>query len=376
MVDRRNDRVVAVIQDNAASLLRLARRHSLCADDAQDAYQRTLEIFLERADRIDDASAAPYLRTVCKHEAMRIRAARQRVLPSIEMDFDARASVDVGDTVDRAEGFERVARAAEALQGCKPDEVRALLLKADGSSYAEIAELLGWSYSKVNRCLVEGRARFLRLFAEIDSGAACEAWAPVLSALADGEAKAEELTSLRAHLRHCGACRAVLRSLYEAQPALRALLPPAVVAVAAPGWLDSLVGVFGDRIAKAQAVVEALTSSKAAAVVASTAVVASSGAAVSVPPPVPQAEKPAAGVVAARAARPAATGVVRVVARASSAPRSARRRATSPRPAKAPPRRVEFVFEAADRRTTATRSGSDAPRARASSRAAEFGFEG
>jgi hypothetical protein len=27
--------------------------------------------------------------------------------------------------------------------------VRALLLKADGSSYAEIGELLGWSYTKV-----------------------------------------------------------------------------------------------------------------------------------------------------------------------------------------------------------------------------------
>ena len=40
-----DDRVIAVITENAASLLRIARKHSLCADDAHDAYQRTLEIY-------------------------------------------------------------------------------------------------------------------------------------------------------------------------------------------------------------------------------------------------------------------------------------------------------------------------------------------
>ena len=68
-----DDRVIAVITENAASLLQIARAHSLCADDAHDAYQRTLEIYLERLDRVDDATAGRYLRTVCKHEAMRIR---------------------------------------------------------------------------------------------------------------------------------------------------------------------------------------------------------------------------------------------------------------------------------------------------------------
>ena len=32
-----DDRVIAVITENAASLLRIARKHSLCADDAHDA---------------------------------------------------------------------------------------------------------------------------------------------------------------------------------------------------------------------------------------------------------------------------------------------------------------------------------------------------
>src|SRR4051812_34363180 len=153
----KQDRVVAVIQENAASLLRIARLHSICADDAQDAYQRTLEIYLERLDRVDEATAGAWLRTVCKHEAMRIRTARQRVLPNEEFDFDARPSTDLGDADEKMAGFERVSRAAEALQGCKPDEVRALLLKADGSSYAEIGELLGWTYTNVWRPLWRGR---------------------------------------------------------------------------------------------------------------------------------------------------------------------------------------------------------------------------
>ena len=41
--------VLRVIASDADSLLRLARRHSLCADDAQDAYQRGLEIFMRHA---------------------------------------------------------------------------------------------------------------------------------------------------------------------------------------------------------------------------------------------------------------------------------------------------------------------------------------
>src|SRR3954451_3803508 len=118
-------------------MLRLARQHSLCDDDAFDAYQRALEIFLERIDRVY-APEGPWLRTVVKHESMRIRNGRQRILDSEHIDFDEHASTDVGDAAERMAGFERVARAAEALQGCKTDEVHALLLRADGNSYAEI----------------------------------------------------------------------------------------------------------------------------------------------------------------------------------------------------------------------------------------------
>ncbi len=43
---------------------------------------------------------------------------------------------------------ERVSRSTEALRGLKPDEARALLLKAEGLSYTEIGEQLDRSYTK------------------------------------------------------------------------------------------------------------------------------------------------------------------------------------------------------------------------------------
>src|SRR4051812_7110571 len=80
-------------------------------------------------------------------------------------------------------------------------------------------------FTKVNRSLAEGRARFLRRFSDIDSGAACASWSAVLSAIVDGEATADDLARVRPHLRHCSACRATLRELSDGQPAFGALVP-------------------------------------------------------------------------------------------------------------------------------------------------------
>jgi hypothetical protein len=60
----RDDFVLDTIRDNAAGLLRLARRYSHCAADAEDAYQRAIEIFLKRVDNVERDTAAAWLRTV------------------------------------------------------------------------------------------------------------------------------------------------------------------------------------------------------------------------------------------------------------------------------------------------------------------------
>jgi DNA-directed RNA polymerase specialized sigma24 family protein len=63
---------------------------------------------------------------------------------------------------ERAERRDRVAATARALSALKPDERLAIVLQAHGYSYAEIGRLCGWTYTKVNRCLAEGRAKLRR----------------------------------------------------------------------------------------------------------------------------------------------------------------------------------------------------------------------
>ena len=50
--------VLELVGSQADSLLRVARRYSLCADDAHDAYQRGLEILMRHAARLDPARRA------------------------------------------------------------------------------------------------------------------------------------------------------------------------------------------------------------------------------------------------------------------------------------------------------------------------------
>jgi DNA-directed RNA polymerase specialized sigma24 family protein len=212
------ERVAAIMAAHGRVLLRVAGQWSLCHDDALDAYQRALEIFLRRADTIDAVTEVAWLKVVVKHEALAIRRARAESVTVGEVDFDAVAPVAQRPVEDVVVGGERVSRSAEALRTLKPDEARALLLKAEGLSYTEIAEHCGWSYTKVNRAITEGRRRFMRAYAAIDSGEECERFAPVLAALAAGTASSADLVEVRPHLRHCTACRATVRELHSARP--------------------------------------------------------------------------------------------------------------------------------------------------------------
>ena len=208
--------MIATITRHAESVLRLARRHSICADDAQDAYQRAVEIFLRHAHRLDPKRApalAAHGRQARGHG--RPPRARPDVGPEeVDLDtFEARTSPSPEEQVL---SFEHITRSAEALQRLKPNEVRALWLKAAGNSYAEICEQTGWTYTKVNRCLAEGRKRFLERYAGIETGEECQRWQPILSAIVDGEATSEQLVDIRPHLRNCGACQATIRELHAA----------------------------------------------------------------------------------------------------------------------------------------------------------------
>ncbi|MDP1850692.1 MAG: zf-HC2 domain-containing protein [Solirubrobacteraceae bacterium] len=283
--------ILRTVAAHADSLLRTARRFSLCPDDAQDAYQRTLEIFMAHADRLDLESAAGWLHVVVKREAQAICRSRGRCVASDAVDLDAYEARCAPTSDERLASLDRVGRAAEALQRLKPQELRALWLKAQGHSYNEICALTGWSYTKVNRCLTEGRRSFLTRYATIESGAECERWLPVLSAMVDGEAPSEEVVALRPHLRNCPGCRATLRTLQTSAEPLAAVLPIPLAGAVVTGEdplthfitrvYETIVGGVHERaihsFTKAQTAVEAASAGKLAAVAASAAAVAGGG---------------------------------------------------------------------------------------------------
>jgi RNA polymerase sigma factor (sigma-70 family) len=219
------------------TLRRTARRYSLCADDADDALQRSLEILLTKAPTDDPRELIRWMQTVVKHEALAVRRDRERILsgPAAAAadegreDWVALIPSDADGPPERAERREAMARSREALQALKPQELRALSLLAEGYSYAEIGEITGFSRTKINRCLAEGRERFRNFLSRSEDGRRCTEMGPLLSAFCDDEASAGDAAVLREHLHACANCRATLRS-YRAAPRAAAALAPTLPA--------------------------------------------------------------------------------------------------------------------------------------------------
>ena len=304
-----------LIKKRGAEVLSSARRYASTPDDAEDAYQRALEILLTKAPTTREDQLLPWLKTIVRHECFALRKKRERDILVEHEELDRHAS-GAHAAEERAERYDRLRVGAEALGRLKPQETKALLLKAEGMSYREIAAQTGWTYTKVNRCLVEGRRAFVARVEGIESGAECERLAPLLSRLADQEATTDEMLALRPHLKGCPSCRATLRDYREA-PAMVRDLSSGVAAAGVFGWL-------GTRIWSAlRSLFETAGAQKAAAVAASTAVVAGGGAAtvqvVQAPPDRPAAKHAAASLLAAGPTASAPTsGVPAPSARAAS----------------------------------------------------------
>ena len=109
-------RTAALIAQHGSTLLKVARRVSLCADDAHDAFQRALEIYLRRLDTIDPHTEAAWMRVVVRNEALAVRRSRSQVVATEEVDFDSHVDEDQRSAQERLESAERVTRAAKALR--------------------------------------------------------------------------------------------------------------------------------------------------------------------------------------------------------------------------------------------------------------------
>ena len=118
------------------ALRRTARRYSLCADDAEDAYQRAVEILLTKSLPVDPRHLAAWMQVVTRREALAVRRARERLLGPI--------SDDHGDWLDRIvcdqpDPQERLERRAAALGGADNHAVVHVPAKAMAPSRAPLA---------------------------------------------------------------------------------------------------------------------------------------------------------------------------------------------------------------------------------------------
>ena len=332
-----------LISRYGGQVMSTARRYAATPEDAEDAYQRGLEILLTKAPCTDEEDLLPWLKTVVKHEAFGLRKQRERHgAPTEPEQLEPAAGHDAG-TDERFERMQRLQLGAEAMRRLKPQEVRCLLLLAEGYSYKQIQEITGWTYTKVNRCLTEGRRSFLKRVDGIESGAECERLAPHLSALADGEASAQDMAALRPHLRSCLSCRASLREHRQAPARVAALVPVGAVGgggdAVAPlfGWLQER---FLALAVRAQNAVELVTTHKAAAVAASAAVAGGGVATVETLEP-PDREPTRSAIVRPAATKTVSRPLLSVPLPTGRKPSTRARRAragATPKPSPTPPR--------------------------------------
>jgi RNA polymerase sigma factor (sigma-70 family) len=249
---------VELVARHEATLKRTARRYSLDEEDAEDAYQRALEIVLTKAPTTDPRELIRWTQTVTKHEALAVRQSRERLLgrspAGRDSGGDAVASIPaLSDPPDeQAERRESVARSREALLALKPAQLRALTLLAQGYSYAEIGELTGFSPTKINRLLAEGRERFRHLSSSSEDGTRCRQLRPLLSAFCDGEVSLAEEKTVREHLRACAGCRSTMKAYRSAPRIAIALFPALRLPRSLLGRLHDLLGGIAPQMPSAK----------------------------------------------------------------------------------------------------------------------------
>ena len=170
----RLERAAELLSEHEHALRRFARRFCSNEADAEDALQRAAVILLRKGPEERGRRLLAWMWVVTRREALAVgREARRVPLADGEGGFDPEFLAGSAlDPAVAAEHRERVAEAARALGRLKPQERRALALQAAGCSYAEIQAITGWTYTKVNRCLSEGR-KALREHHPVGDGEGC-----------------------------------------------------------------------------------------------------------------------------------------------------------------------------------------------------------
>lgn len=146
--------------DHRPRLLGIARRNCAGWDDAEEALQDAFILFIDHFDPAGEAPPLPWLTLTLKRRCWAIYGQRRRrARPIGRADLVRPGASRELMPEELCEIAEEAARLRRGLAALKPDERQALALLSLGYTYREIGEISGWSKTKVNRCLTEGRAR-------------------------------------------------------------------------------------------------------------------------------------------------------------------------------------------------------------------------
>jgi RNA polymerase sigma factor (sigma-70 family) len=277
----------------APGLIRFAARYTRSLHDAEDAYQRSMEIALRGAPVTEPRGFMAWLHTVLRNEALAVARARRREGPGAAADVAetfAEQAVDAPALDAVAEWRERYRFIQDGLAGLTDAQRVCLILQSAGASYERIREITGYSLRKVERSVLEGRASLQAWEVRLASGDVCDRLLSDIDRVAGGSATGRQRRAVARHVRHCGPCRAVLRNRRESNEWLAALVPLAFLAtetfVARPpdpspalAWWERLAGGATVKAGNAVQMALELPSGALAKVGAGTAAVAVAGAA-------------------------------------------------------------------------------------------------
>ncbi len=221
----------------APGLLRYAARFAPSLEDAEDAYQRGMEVALTKGPICPLDEFIAWLHTVIRNEAISMSRRRGRETPAgddIEGAVDAHAT-EAREPSAVAEWRERYRTLQDAMTTLSEAERVCLLLRSAGVSRAEIGVMTGFTDRKVERSIVRARKRLHAWHLDLAAGERCVRVKESLERVADHEADSRERKLVSRHVRHCGPCRATLRARRQTNAGIMTLVPVAVVGAGVAG---------------------------------------------------------------------------------------------------------------------------------------------
>ena len=216
----------------APGLIRFAARFTHSVEDAEDAYQRGMEIALTSAPVTHPDAFVTWLHTVIRREAALIARTRSREEPTPPTDLDqaitARAEQPAGPQAV-AEWRERYRGLQDAWSGLSDAQKVCLMLRSTGVSRHEIQVITGFSERQVHRSIAEGYARLSEWEIRMATGEACGHVAELMEGVIDGSASRRDRRVLSRHIGHCAACRSRYRGQRDQVRLLGSLVPTVLI---------------------------------------------------------------------------------------------------------------------------------------------------